>query len=143
MPAASPPNLPPAHRTTAVRSPTNRSRITNGRELLPGVDGRSAVARRYQDIVASLTSDAGGDSRMSETRRQLIRRFAALAVLAENMEAKLAMGEPIDLGQHCLLSSALVRLSSRLGVNRAAKVVQPLKDYLEARAAPPAAGGAP
>jgi hypothetical protein len=45
------------------------------------------------DIVAALTSDAGGDANMSEARRQLIRRFAALAVQAESMEARLAMGE--------------------------------------------------
>jgi hypothetical protein len=124
--------------TSTVRSPTNRSRITNGRELLPGVDGRSAVARRYQDIVASLTSDAGGDAGMFEARRQLIRRFAALAVLAENLEAQLAVGEPIDLAEHCAISSTLVRLATRLGINRTAKLVTPLRDYLDAKAKPPA-----
>jgi hypothetical protein len=131
MPAASP--------ATTVRKPTARSRVTNGKDLLPGVDGRSAVARRYQDIVAALVSDAGGDIGMSEARRQLIRRFAALAVLAENLEAQLAMGEPIDLGEHCAISSTLVRLASRLGINRAAKLVTPLRDYLEAKAKPGAA----
>lgn len=133
--------MPPAHPTTTVRSPTNRSRITNGRELLPGVDGRSAQARRYQDLVASLVSDAGGNAQMSEARRQLIRRFAALAVCAEGLEAKLANGEEIDLAEHCQISSTLVRLATRLGINRHAKVVAPLKDYLSAKAEiiPPAA----
>jgi hypothetical protein len=131
MPAASP--------ATTIRKPTARSRVTNGKDLLPGVDGRTASARRYQDLVANLVSDAGGNAQMSEARRQLIRRFAALAVCAENMEAKLANGEPIDLAEHCQISSTLVRLASRLGINRATKLVTPLRDYLEAKAKPPAA----
>ena len=115
-----------------------RSRITNGRELLPGVDGRSAAARRFYDLVASLTSDAGGDAAMSETRRQLVRRFAALAVLAETMESRLTVGETIDLAEYCTTSSTLVRLASRLGLGRAQKLVPQLRDYLEAKAKPPA-----
>jgi hypothetical protein len=72
---------------------------------------------------------------------QLIRRFAALAVQAENMEAKLALGLEINLADHALVSSTLVRLASRLGINRHSKVVAlPLRDYLEARAAPTAEG---
>lgn len=122
-----------ANPTTTVRKAQARSRVTNGKDLLPGIDGRSAVARRYQDLIASLSSDAGGESQMSETRRQLIRRFAALAVLAENIEARLAMGETIDLGEHCQISSTLVRLATRLGINRATKLVTPLRDYLEAK----------
>jgi hypothetical protein len=123
-------------RSLTARKPTARSRITNGNSLLPGIDGRSVVARRYQDIIASLTSDAGGHGNISEARHQLIRRFAALAVLAENIEAKLAMGETIDLAQHALISSTLVRLATRLGINRHAKTVTPLRDYLEAKALP-------
>ena len=53
---------------------------------------------------------------------QLIRRFAALAVQAENMEAKLALGLEINLADHALVSSTLVRLASRLGINRRSKV---------------------
>jgi hypothetical protein len=134
MPAASP--------ATAVRKPNARSRVTNGKDLLPGVDGRTATARRYQDLVANLISDAGGEAGMSETRRQLIRRFAALSVQAERMEALVAMGETIDLAEHCSISSTLVRLASRLGINRSAKLVPPLKDYLEMRASPLPASGA-
>src|SRR5271170_2400568 len=129
--------MAPASSATIPRKAQARSRVTNGHALLPGIDGRSAAARRYQDLIASLTSDAGGDAQLSEARRQLIRRFAALSVLAENMEARLAMGETIDLAEHCSISSTLVRLATRLGINRTAKVVTPLRDYLEAKATTP------
>ena len=121
----------------ALRKPTARSRVTNGRDLLPNVDGRSAIARRFRDIVAQLAADQGGVDRLSEARLQLVRRFAAAAVLAEAMEAKLARGEAIDLQDHALLSSTLVRLAQRIGIDRRAKTVVPdLHDYIEGKAEP-------
>jgi hypothetical protein len=58
----------------------------------------------------------------------LIRRFSAAAVLAEQLEAKLANGEEIDIAQHALLCSSLVRLSARIGIDRRAKKVVPTLD---------------
>jgi hypothetical protein len=73
----------------------------------------------------------GGVENMTEARTQLCRRFAAVAVQAEQMEARLAMGQQIDLNDHALLSSTLVRLASRLGIERTARNITPsLADYL-------------
>ena len=41
-----------------------------------------------------------------------------LAVVAEMMEAKLANGEQIDVGEHALLTSTMVRVAQRIGVDR-------------------------
>ena len=70
-------------------------------------------------------SDQGGEDACSESRKQLIRRFAAAAVLAEQMEFRLANGEQIDIAQHSTLSSTMVRLSNRIGINRVAKDITP------------------
>ena len=114
----------------------NRSRISNGQEILPGVDQRLAIARRYRDLVAQIAIDQGGADRCSEIRMQLIRRFASGAVLAEELEARLARGEAVDIAEHALLSSTLVRLAQRIGINRVAKDLTPsLGDYL--RSSPP------
>ena len=49
-----PTNVP---QPTSVRSvlkphvPRNRSRISNQREILPGIDQRLAISRRYRDLV--------------------------------------------------------------------------------------------
>jgi hypothetical protein len=108
-----------------------RSRLTNGNDILPGIDGRSATARRYKDLVAAISSDQGGAEHLSEGRMQLVRRFAAAACLAENMEAALVRGETINLQEHALLCSTLVRLAQRIGIDRRARNVTPaLKDYL-------------
>ena len=69
---------------------------------------------------------------MSEARVQLIRRFSAAAVLAEQMEAKMANGEEIDVQRHAHLCSTLVRIASRIGLGRHLRNVTPsLKEYLD------------
>jgi len=116
----------------ARRKASARSRVTNGGDVLPGVDGRTVIARRYYDIATAIVADQGGGASMTEVRIQLIRRFAAAAVLAEALEARLANGEQIDVGEHTLLCSSLVRLSNRIGVNRRAREIVPtLAAYLE------------
>lgn len=90
------------------------------------------VARRFRDISGALVVDQGIADRLTEARTQLIRRFAAAAVIAEQMEAKLARGEEIDIGQHALLCSSLVRLAQRIGIDRRVlKDVMSLADILK------------
>jgi hypothetical protein len=100
------------------RKPTARARVSNGRDVLPNVDGRSLIARRYRDVSNAIIVDQGGIDQCSESRLQLIRRFAAAAVLAEQLESKLANGEQIDIAQHAALSSTLVRLAAKIGIDR-------------------------
>lgn len=114
----------------ARAKPTARSRITNGGAILPGIDGRSALARRFRDIASAVAIDLGGADRLSEVKRQLIRRFAGAAALAEQLEAKLANGQSVDVSEHAALTSSLVRISSRIGLTRAMKKVPDLHDYL-------------
>ena len=108
-----------------------RSKVSNGSEVLPDVvDLRGKVARRYRDIASAVLADAGGVELCSEFRQQLIRRFAASAVMAEQLEAKLANGEEIDISQHALLISSMVRCARHLPVARVAKQLPTLAEYL-------------
>ncbi len=114
-----------------------RSKVSNGSNVLPGVDGRTLIARRFRDIAAAICRDQGGEDRCTEARLQLIRRFAACACLAEALEARLAHGERIDIAEHALLCSSLVRLGARIGLGRHAKDIVPsLSAYLESKAEP-------
>ena len=82
-------------------------------------------------IVAQIAIDQGGFSQLSESRVQLVKRFAAACVLAEQMESKLANGEEIDIHEHALLCSTLVRIAQRIGINRVPKNVTPsVEDYV-------------
>jgi hypothetical protein len=108
-----------------------RSRISNGKDLLPDVDGRSTVARRYRDIASQIAIDQGGLEHCSESRLQLIRRFSACAVLAEQMEAALARGQEIDISEHALLCSTMTRIASRIGIDRIPKPIDDDDEELE------------
>jgi hypothetical protein len=44
-------------RAKPARKAHGRSRITNGRDVLPDVDGRSIIARRFRDIVNAMIAD--------------------------------------------------------------------------------------
>jgi hypothetical protein len=122
IPAIMTVEISPSSRTDAAKVGRQknalRSRITNGRDVLPDVDGRSLIARRYRDISSAIIVDQGGADQCSESRLQLIRRFAAAAVLAEQLESRLANGEQIDVQEHATLSSVLVRLATKIGVDR-------------------------
>ena len=120
----------------AVRVPTAGkkrapSRLSNGRDVLPDVDGRSVLARRYRDIMGAVVSDQGGAEHLSEAQLQLIRRFSAASMLAEQLEARLAQGEQVNIQEYSVLVSTLVRVAQRIGIERRAKNVTPsLNQYL-------------
>jgi hypothetical protein len=62
-----------------------RSSVSNGNKTLPDTDGRLRIARRYRDVASAILADQGGVDFCSESRRQLIRRFAAFAVVQNLM----------------------------------------------------------
>ena len=107
--------------------------MSNLTGFLPNVDGRSHIARRFYDIVAAVTSDQGGASELSEARTQLVRRFAAAAVMAEKAEADLANGKAIDVNEHALSVRLWSSLANRIGIDRrSATSCRPSPDYIEA-----------
>jgi hypothetical protein len=108
-----------------IRSAALRSRLSNLRDVLPDVDGRSSAARRFRDIVASITTDKGGAEQLTEVELQRIRRFAGLCVICEQNEACIARGEPVNIAEHATLANAATRIASQIGVNRVSRDVTP------------------
>lgn len=83
-------------RVAHVAGPSRqRSAVTNGRRLLAGIDGNSALARRYRDLVEMLTEEAGGAS-LSEGQRLQVRNAATLQMHAEELTAAMVRGEAVD-----------------------------------------------
>ena len=123
--------------TVARIKPEARSRISNGSAtFLAGTDGRSALARRWRDIAAQLTTDIGGDP--SEAQSLIARRAATLGVWCEQCEAALAQGGTLDIVAFTTATNALRRLLADLGLERRARDVTPnLQAYLAAKAEVP------
>ena len=112
-----------------------RSRITNGSALLPGVDGRSPWVRRCKDVIAAHLSDLGGEDNTSAAERLIIRRASVLTFELERLEARFALAEqasPEDLDLYQRTAGNLRRLLEAVGLQRRPRNLTPnLKDYLE------------
>jgi hypothetical protein len=119
-------------RSINVKSRKQSSRITNGSALfLPGVDGRSSLARRARDVFDNFCRDLGGYDILSEAQTQLCRRAAMISIKCEEMESHGANGEQIDLDVFGKLTDRLGRCLERLGIKRVPRDVTPtLAQYI-------------
>jgi hypothetical protein len=127
--------------TPEARTPRVRSAVTNGRRLHVAAPGDGAWQRRFRDVLEQIIADLSGPDGLSEGQRQLARRCATIAIECEKLEGAAAAGADIDIGEYSLLTSTLVRVVSRLGINRVARNITPpsVAAYLEhkqQRAAP-------
>ena len=101
--------------------------MTNGAKLLANIDGRTADARRYRDLCVSLADDLGGEARLSEAQRALVRQAGAMIVQSEQLQSAALRGDLVDVEQLTRLANAATRILSRLGIKRSApKIVSPL-----------------
>ena len=83
---------------------------------------------------------AGPDERLAAEMSSLLQDMTKAGVLldtgglrpvAEATRLRLANGEQIDIQEHALLCSTLARLASRIGIERRARDVTTLADYLQ------------
>lgn len=114
-----------------------RSRVTNGKDLLPGIDGRTLWVRRLRDVMAAHTIDLGGENAISEAQRSIIRRIGTLTVAIEQLEARFAVdggGSDRALDQHQRMAGNLRRLLEAIGLERKTRDITPTLDaYINAK----------
>jgi hypothetical protein len=87
---------------------------------LRNVDGRTVAARRYKAICGALSDDLGGQDKLSEPSKILVRQAAALSVELENLQSKIVAGEDVDTEQLVRLSNVQARALQRLGLKKPA-----------------------
>jgi hypothetical protein len=126
----------------ALRSPVNGREKAAGKKKLHTrtrpqlvtrdlLDGRTNAAKFFDRICVDIEADLGGRDRLSTIELGLVEAFAGAHVMLSNLNTRLALGEPIDLGEHSQAVSAMVKVASRLGLQRRAKDIGPtLSEYL-------------
>jgi hypothetical protein len=87
------------------------------------LDGRTQAARLFDRLVTEIESDLGGRAALSTIQRQLVEAFVGATITLHNLNAQLALGQEIDLAHHAQTVSAMVRVASRLGLQRRAREV--------------------
>ena len=63
--------------------------------MLPRLDGRTISARRYRDLVVAFEAEVGGGT-LTESERSTVQQAAAITLRAEELQADLVLGKPID-----------------------------------------------
>ena len=99
------------------------------------LDGRTAIAKLFDGMVAAIHSDLGGRDQLSAIQRGFVEAFAGATVTLDHINARILAGAEIDnalVSMHASAISAMVRSASRLGVERRSRDITPsVKDYLE------------
>jgi len=101
------------------------------------LDGRTNAAKVFDRLVIDIEGDLGGRDHLSTIERALIEAFAGACVTLQHLNTKLGLGEEIDLSQHAQAVGAMVRVASRLGLQRRPRTIETptLSQYLEQEAA--------
>lgn len=110
-----------------------RNRLIN-RDFL---DGRWAVAKAYDSLVAAIHQDLGGADRMSTIELGLAEAFAGAKIVFGSINTKILTGAeitPAIANMHALSVSAMVRCASKLGTARRAKPIPSLNEWLAQKA---------
>ncbi|OLO10633.1 hypothetical protein BTW10_13075 [Chromohalobacter japonicus] len=97
------------------------------------LDGRTGIAQMMRERYASMTSDLGGPENLSYAQRSLVERALWLEFWLQRQEVELAKGESFDVGKWVQAANGLQGILTKLGLERKAKDVPNLSDYLAQR----------
>jgi len=115
------------------------ARAVGGLLSLDALDHRTSPYRRYEAIRGAVLADMGGAENVSEIQRQLIAKFATIALQLEGMEAAAIEGNEIDLDLFGRCAGHLRRIAEALGLKRVPREIPTLEEHLAriARERPP------
>ena len=102
-------------------------------DWLAKLDGRTAIARVIRDRLEDLQTDLGGRDSLSYQQRSLTKRAVWMEAVIEQQEIALSRGEPVDQGKLTQAVNSLIGILKTLGLQRKAKDIHSLSDYMEAR----------
>jgi hypothetical protein len=112
------------HECTAVKRKYELINVDN-------IDKRSDAYRKYRRIVSGITSDLGGEDRLTTMEHSLIQAYASAFVRMNDLTARQLLGdEYVEFNDLASAISSMVRVAHRLGIQRRPREVPPLSSYL-------------
>jgi hypothetical protein len=96
------------------------------------LDGRTNAAKAFDRLYSEISSDLGNE--LTAVERSLVEGFCGATVVLQALNTKLALGQEIDLSEHAVVCSSMVRIAAKIGVSRKARLVNGL---IEAEAVAP------
>jgi len=91
------------------------------------LDGRTKARKQFDAIANGIAADLGGEGQLTTVQKHLVEAFAGVSIVVNAINAQLLLGKPVDILELSSAVSTLVRLASRLGVDRIARdITDPL-----------------
>lgn len=97
---------------------------------LAELDGRTGIAQDMRERFQSFTNDLGGAERLSYAQRSLVERALWLEYWLASQERELASGGEFDVGKWIQCANSLQGIMSKLGLERVAREVPSLREYI-------------
>ena len=86
----------------------NRSKITSGKRLLQGVDGRLPAGRRFADLCRAYEAQCGGN--LTVVGKMLCKQAASLSIRCEQLQADVVIGKPVAIDDLVRATSEIRRI---------------------------------
>lgn len=110
------------------KNKTAPKKYTSG--WLEDLDGRCTLAQIMRERYRAFTNDLGGEDALSYQQRSLIERSLWLEYWIAQQEKQLAAGQKVQTQQWIQVVNSLKAIYAQLGLDRQAKQVPDLKQYL-------------
>jgi hypothetical protein len=87
----------------------------------------TGAGRFFDKMVRDIEADLGGRRQLTRIEGELIRAFAGAATTLQYLNVQVALGETgeIDLSGYATIASTMLRIGSKLGLQRRSKDVTP------------------
>jgi hypothetical protein len=103
---------------------------------LVSIEKNSGAARFFDKMIREIEQDLGGRRHLTRIEGELIRAFCGAATTLQYLNHQVLLGEvsEIDLSGYATIASTILRIGSKLGLQRRARDVTPTLDqYLRAK----------
>jgi hypothetical protein len=87
------------------------------------LDGRTYASKMFDKLASDIAADLGGSDELTAIEKALIEGFCGAAIVLQDLNARLALGEEVDLAHHAACCSSLVRIAAKIGVSRRSRLV--------------------
>jgi hypothetical protein len=107
-------------------------RTRRGPRSLP-LEQATGAARFFDKMVREIETDLGGRRQLSRIQGELIRAFAGAATTLQYLNVQVALGETgeIDLNGYATIASTMLRIGTRLGLQRTPRDVTQSVDDIQ------------
>ena len=107
-------------------------RTRRGPRSLP-LERATGAARFFDKMVREIETDLGGRRQLSRIQGELIRAFAGAGTTLQYLNVQVALGETgeIDLNGYATIASTMLRIGSRLGLQRTPRDVTQSVDDIQ------------